>query len=115
MPKGYIVDSPHPNAFATGRNPENAAVAATRGLLSMLSQEEVAGVMAHELGHVRNRATLIMTMVATIAGALSMLAKFGLFFCCHDGRGLGLAVIQAGLFATFGAMSRTNGLRRTLA
>src|SRR3546814_9183201 len=84
MPKVYIVDSPHPNAFATGRNPENAAVAATSGLLSMLSQEEVAGVMAHELGHVRNRDTLIMTMVATIAGAISMLANFGLFFRGQD-------------------------------
>jgi heat shock protein HtpX len=74
------VDNPNPNAFATGRNPENAAVAATTGLLSMLSRDEVEGVMAHELAHVKNRDTLIMTMVATIAGALSMLANFGMFF-----------------------------------
>lgn len=80
MPKVYIIDTDQPNAFATGRNPQNAAVAATTGLLSRLSAEEVAGVMAHELAHVRNRDTLIMTITATIAGALSMLANFGLFF-----------------------------------
>src|SRR3546814_5649162 len=91
MPTVYIVDSTHPNAFATGRNPENAAVAATSGLLSMLSQEEVAGVMAHDLGPVRNRDTLIITMVATIAGAISILANFGLFFRGYDGRGAGMA------------------------
>ncbi|NVJ93591.1 MAG: M48 family metalloprotease, partial [Methylocystaceae bacterium] len=68
------------NAFATGRNPENAAVAATTGLLNMLSAEEIAGVMAHELAHVRNRDTLIMTITATIAGAISMLANFAFFF-----------------------------------
>jgi heat shock protein HtpX len=80
MPKVYLMDNPQPNAFATGRNPENAAVAATTGLLQLLSRDEVAGVMAHELAHVRNRDTLIMTMTATIAGAISMLANFGMFF-----------------------------------
>ncbi|GAB6052319.1 zinc metalloprotease HtpX [Magnetospira thiophila] len=85
MPKVYIMDQPQPNAFATGRNPENAAVAATTGLLELLSQEEIAGVMAHELAHVKNRDTLIMTITATIAGALSMLANFALFF--GGGRG----------------------------
>lgn len=80
MPRVYVIDQDAPNAFATGRNPENAAVAATTGLLNMLTRDEVAGVMAHELGHVKNRDTLIMTMVATIAGAISMLANFGLFF-----------------------------------
>jgi heat shock protein HtpX len=80
MPKVYIMDNDQPNAFATGRNPENAAVAATTGLLRHLSKEEVAGVMAHELAHVRNRDTLIMTITATIAGAISMLATFALFF-----------------------------------
>jgi heat shock protein HtpX len=80
MPKVYIIDSDQPNAFATGRNPDNAAVAATSGLLRLLSHEEVAGVMAHELAHVRNRDTLIMTITATIAGAVSMLANFALFF-----------------------------------
>ena len=80
MPKVYIMDNPQPNAFATGRNPENAAVAATTGLLQLLSRDEIAGVMAHELAHVKNRDTLVMTMTATIAGAISMLANFGMFF-----------------------------------
>ncbi|HUG60594.1 MAG TPA: zinc metalloprotease HtpX [Methylomirabilota bacterium] len=80
MPKVYIIDNPQPNAFATGRNPDNAAVAATTGLLDQLSMEEIAGVMAHELAHIRNRDTLIMTITATIAGAISMLANFGFFF-----------------------------------
>lgn len=80
MPRVYVIDQPAPNAFATGRNPQNAAVAATTGLLAMLSRDEVEGVMAHELAHVKNHDTLIMTMVATIAGAISMLANFGLFF-----------------------------------
>jgi heat shock protein HtpX len=68
MPKVYVMDNPQPNAFATGRNPENAAVAATTGLLQSLSYEEVEGVMAHELAHIQNRDTLIMTITATIAG-----------------------------------------------
>lgn len=80
MPKVYLIDTPQPNAFATGRNPENAAVAATTGLLRILNHQELAGVMAHELAHVKNRDTLIMTVTATLAGALSMLANFGLFF-----------------------------------
>ncbi|WP_199699227.1 zinc metalloprotease HtpX [Oleomonas cavernae] len=80
MPRVYIIDNPQPNAFATGRNPENAAVAATTGLLNLLSEQEVAGVMAHELAHVRNRDTLTMTVTATIAGAIGMLANFALFF-----------------------------------
>lgn len=80
MPKVYIIENPQPNAFATGRNPDNAAVAATTGLLERLSREEVAGVMAHELAHVKNRDTLTMTITATLAGAISMLANFGLFF-----------------------------------
>jgi heat shock protein HtpX len=80
MPKVYVMDNLQPNAFATGRNPENAAVAATRGLLQMLDRDEIAGVMAHELAHVRNRDTLVMTVTATIAGAIAMLANFGMFF-----------------------------------
>jgi heat shock protein HtpX len=84
MPKVYIMDNPQPNAFATGRNPENAAVAATTGLLKLLDRDEVAGVMAHELAHVKNRDTLVMTMTATIAGAISMLANFGMFFGGRD-------------------------------
>jgi heat shock protein HtpX len=80
MPKVYIMDNPQPNAFATGRNPENATVAATTGLLQLLDRDEIAGVMAHELAHIRNRDTLVMTLTATIAGAISMLANFGMFF-----------------------------------
>src|SRR6188768_3914307 len=80
MPRVYIIDNPQPNAFATGRNPENAAVAASTGLLNMMSREEVAGVIAHELAHIKNRDTLTMTITATIAGAISMLAQFGMFF-----------------------------------
>lgn len=79
-PKVFLIETDQPNAFATGRNPENAAVAATTGLLRRLSQEEVAAVMAHELAHIRNRDTLIMTITATFAGAISMLANFALFF-----------------------------------
>jgi heat shock protein HtpX len=75
MPKVYIIPSDAPNAFATGRNPNHAAVAATEGILRMLTKEELAGVMAHEMGHVRNRDILIGTIAATIAGAISMLAN----------------------------------------
>jgi heat shock protein HtpX len=80
MPRVYIMDNPQPNAFATGRNPEHSAVAATTGLLELLSPEEGAGVIAHELAHIKNRDTLIMTVTATIAGALSMLANLGTLF-----------------------------------
>ena len=80
MPKVYIMENEQPNAFATGRNPENAAVAVTTGLMNYLSRDEVAGVIAHELAHIKNRDTLIMTITATIAGAISMLAQFGMLF-----------------------------------
>lgn len=79
-PKVYVIDTPQPNAFATGRNPANAAVAVTTGLLRTLSREELAGVIAHELAHIRNHDTAIMTVTATFAGAISMLANFALFF-----------------------------------
>ncbi|MGO4571981.1 zinc metalloprotease HtpX [Microvirga sp. 2TAF3] len=84
MPRVYIMQNPQPNAFATGRNPENAAVAITTGLLDMLSPDEAAGVIAHELAHIKNRDTLTMTVSATIAGAIASLAQFGIFF---GGRG----------------------------
>ncbi len=80
VPAIYIIEEDQPNAFATGRNPDNAAVAATTGLLRRLSREEVAAVMAHELAHIRNYDTLIMTVTATFAGAISMLANFALLF-----------------------------------
>src|SRR5260370_37024198 len=80
MPRAYLMDSPQPNAFATGRNPQHAAVCATNGLLNTLSRDEIAGVIGHELGHVRNHDTLTMTITATVAGAISMLVQFGVFF-----------------------------------
>ena len=79
MPKVYVIPEETPNAFATGRNPQNAAVAVTVGLMRMLNREELAGVIAHELGHVRNRDTLIMTVAATIGGALGYLSQMALF------------------------------------
>jgi len=84
QPQVAIIPNDQPNAFATGRNPENAAVCATTGLLDMLTREEVRGVMAHELAHVKNRDTLIMTVTATIAGAVAALANFALFFGGND-------------------------------
>ncbi len=80
MPKVYIIDEQQPNAFATGRNPENAAVAATVGIMRILSERELRGVMAHELAHVKHRDTLISTVSATIAGAISAIGTFGMFF-----------------------------------
>jgi heat shock protein HtpX len=76
MPRVYVMNNPQPNAFATGRNPQNAAVCASTGLLEMLTPEEVAGVMAHELAHVKNYDTLTMAVAATIGGAVSMLAQY---------------------------------------
>jgi len=79
-PRVFVIQNDQPNAFATGRDPQHAAVAATTGLLSLLSAEEIRGVMAHELAHVKNRDTLTMTITATIAGAISALANFAMFF-----------------------------------
>lgn len=116
MPKVYIMDEDQPNAFATGRNPQNAAVAATSGLLRTLTTNELAGVMAHELAHVKNRDTLIMTITATIAGALSMLANFGLFFGGGDNRNnpLGfVGVILVMILAPLAAMMVQMMISRT--
>lgn len=90
MPKVYIIENDQPNAFATGRNPENAAVAATTGLLRRLSSGEVAGVMAHELAHIKNRDTLIMTMTASIAGAISMVTNMMMFMGGNRDNRMGL-------------------------
>ncbi len=116
MPRVYVMDNPQPNAFATGRNPENAAVAATTGLLSTLSPEEVAGVMAHELAHVKNRDTLTMTITATIAGAISMLATFAFWFggSRDNNNPLGLiGVLIAAIVAPFAAMLVQMAVSRT--
>jgi heat shock protein HtpX len=83
MPRVFLMDNPQPNAFATGRNPQNAAVAVTTGLVQSLGREELAGVIAHELAHIKNHDTLLMTITATIAGAITMLAQFGMFFGGH--------------------------------
>ena len=122
MPRVYIMENDQPNAFATGRNPENAAVAATTGLLRLLTPEEIAGVMAHELAHVKNRDTLIMTITATIAGAISMLANFGMFFGAsqsnsQNGQGgnpLGMiGGILVAILAPFAAMIVQMAISRT--
>lgn len=87
MPRVYVIDEAQPNAFATGRSPEHAAVAATSGIMAILTERELRGVIAHELTHVRHRDTLISTLSATVAGAISMLANFGLFFGGRDSEG----------------------------
>jgi heat shock protein HtpX len=80
MPALYVIHEAQPNAFATGRNPQHAAVAVNTGLLEIMSEEEAAGVIAHELAHIKNRDTLLMTVTASIAGAISALAQFGMMF-----------------------------------
>jgi heat shock protein HtpX len=118
MPKVYVIDNDQPNAFATGRNPENAAVAATTGLLRYLSHEEVAGVLAHELAHVKNRDTLIMTITATIAGAIGMLANFAFFLGGsrdennHGGGNIVVALLVM-ILAPLAAMLVQMGISRT--
>jgi heat shock protein HtpX len=114
MPKVYVIDNPQPNAFATGRNLENAAVAATTGLLSSLTREEIEGVMAHELAHIKNRDTLIMAFTATIAGAISMLANFSLFMPRDRNAPMGgFAPMALMLLAPLGAMIVQMAISRT--
>ncbi|MGI9364877.1 MAG: zinc metalloprotease HtpX [Rhizobiaceae bacterium] len=104
MPKVYVLETDQPNAFATGRNPQNAAVAASSGLLDRLSEEEVAAVMAHELAHIKNRDTLTMTVTATLAGAIGMLANFAFFFRGDRNNPLGfIGVIAAMILAPLAA------------
>jgi heat shock protein HtpX len=115
MPSVFISDNPQPNAFATGRNPDHAAVCVTQGLLSRTSQEELAGVIAHELGHVRNRDTLTMTIVAVIAGAIGMLASFA-FFLGGDRRNgaMGLVgVLLVTMLAPFAAILVQSAISRS--
>jgi len=106
MPRLYVIDQDQPNAFATGRSPERAAVAVTTGIMRRLNREELAGVIAHELAHIKNRDTLIMTVSATVAGAVSMLANFGLFFGGGRDRGwMGfVGVLLAAIMAPIAAM-----------
>lgn len=114
MPKVFIMDNDQPNAFATGRNPENAAVAATTGILRLLSREELAGVMAHELAHVKNRDTLVMTITATIAGAIGMLANFALFFGGRRDSRLGfVGVLAVAILAPLAASLVQMAISRT--
>lgn len=116
MPKTYLIDNPQPNAFATGRNPENAAVAASTGLLQRLSHEEVAAVMAHELAHVQHRDTLTMTIVATLAGAISMLGNFAFFLGGNrdNNNSFGfVGVLVAMIVAPFAAMIVQMAVSRT--
>ncbi|WP_425073541.1 zinc metalloprotease HtpX [Sagittula sp. S175] len=113
MPAVYIINQPQPNAFATGRNPENAAVAVTTGLMQSLSREELAGVIAHELAHIKNRDTLIMTITATFAGAITMLANFAMFFGGRDNRMGFLGTLAMMIFAPFAAMLVQMAISRT--
>jgi len=120
MPKVYVIENPQPNAFATGRNPENAAVAATTGLLKLLDRNEIAGVMAHELAHVKNRDTLTMTITATIAGAISALANFAMFAGMFGGGRSdnnnplgGIGMILIAILAPLGAMIVQMAISRT--
>lgn len=104
MPKVYVVENEQPNAFATGRDPEHAALCVTTGLLGHVSNEELAGVLAHELGHVKHRDTLTMTIVATIAGAISMLANFA-FFLGGDRRNNPLGLVGMLLVILFAPLA----------
>jgi heat shock protein HtpX len=119
MPRVYVMDNPQPNAFATGRNPEHAAVAVTTGLLDHMGREELSGVLAHELAHIRNRDTLTMTITATIAGAISMLVQFGMLFGGghrdnNQGGGLGMiGTLAMVILAPIAAMLVQMAISRT--
>ena len=105
MPRVYVIDSEQPNAFATGRNPQNAAVAVNIGLMRVLSREELAGVIAHELAHIKNRDTLTMTIAATLAGAISSIAHIGMFTGGRRQGGLGpIGAIALAVLAPMAAM-----------
>jgi heat shock protein HtpX len=116
MPRVYLIDEAQPNAFATGRNPDHAAVAATTGILQLLTPRELRGVMAHELAHVKHRDILISTLSATVAGAISTLANFGMFFSGSHNRENGgnpLLAILVMIFAPIAAMLIQFAISRT--
>jgi heat shock protein HtpX len=116
MPRVYLIDEAQPNAFATGRNPEHAAVAATTGILQLLTPRELRGVMAHELAHVKHRDILVSTVSATIAGAIATLANFGMFFAGsqnREGGGNPLLAIVVMIFAPIAAMLIQFAISRT--
>ncbi len=106
MPKIYVIPTDSPNAFATGRNPKHASVAVTQGILNLLNDEELEGVLAHELGHVTNRDILISSIAATLAGAITFLARFGFFFGGgrDERRGGGIGALLMLILAPFAAM-----------
>ena len=114
VPAIYLIDKDQPNAFATGRNPENSAIAMTTGIVRLLSREELAGVIAHEMAHIQNRDTLIMTVSATVAGAISMIAQFGLFFGGSRDRPMGaLGTLLMAVLAPLAAMVIQMTISRT--
>jgi heat shock protein HtpX len=118
MPKLFVIPSQTPNAFATGRNPENAAVAVTEGALALLSKEELAGVLGHELAHIKNRDILIQSIAATLAGAITMLAFWARFAMVFGGgrddrRGGGLEVLAMAILAPIAAMLIQMGISRS--
>ena len=114
MPAVYLLETDQPNAFATGRNPQNSAVAVTRGLVQSCDPEELAGVIAHELGHIKNRDTLTMTITATLAGAIGFLAQFAFFFGRDNRNPLGaLGTILVMIFAPLAAMLVQMAISRT--
>ena len=117
MPAVYVLATEQPNAFATGRNPENAAVAVTQGIMQVLTRDELAGVIAHELAHIKSRDTLTMTVTATLAGAIAMLGNMlmfsSLFGSRNDDRGGGLASLLAMIFAPIAAGMVQMAISRT--
>ncbi len=114
MPAIYLIDNDQPNAFATGRNPQNSAVAMTTGIVRLLSQEELAGVIAHEMAHIRNRDTLTMTVSATVSGAIAMISQFGLFFGGSRDRPMsGPATLLMAILAPMAAMVIQMTISRT--
>ena len=115
MPRVYLIPSNTPNAFATGRNPENAVVAVTQGIVEILDRDELAGVIGHELGHIKNRDILLQSIAATLGGAVTMLATWGRYSAMTGGgrRGGGPQLMIMALLAPFAAMLIKMAISRT--